>query len=71
MPVVDSLFPLFRPDAGVFRLALHIAPVPPRHAVYIGNTPMFIEVAEGFEASFTRITILPTRKLASFGLQND
>jgi putative hydrolase of the HAD superfamily len=35
-----------KPDAAIFRLALDIAQTPPRHVVYIENTPMFVQVAE-------------------------
>ena len=36
-----------KPDADIFRLALDIAQVPASQAVYIDNTPMFIQIAEG------------------------
>ena len=36
-----------KPDADIFRLALDIAQVPARQVVYIENTPMFVQVAEG------------------------
>jgi putative hydrolase of the HAD superfamily len=36
-----------KPDADIFRLALDIAQVPAREVVYIENTPMFVQVAEG------------------------
>ena len=36
-----------KPDAEIFRLALDIAQVPARQVVYIENTPMFVQVAEG------------------------
>ncbi|MEP7152704.1 MAG: hypothetical protein ABI856_13430, partial [Nitrospira sp.] len=35
------------PDADLFRLALDIAQVPARLSVYIDNTPMFVQIAEG------------------------
>jgi putative hydrolase of the HAD superfamily len=38
---------LRKPDADIFRLALDIAQVPARQVVYIENTPMFAQVAEG------------------------
>jgi putative hydrolase of the HAD superfamily len=41
------LCPLRKPDADIFRLALDIAQVPARQVVYIENTPMFVQVAEG------------------------
>jgi len=38
---------LRKPDADIFRLAQDIAQVPARQIVYIENTPMFAEIAEG------------------------
>jgi putative hydrolase of the HAD superfamily len=62
-----------KPDADIFRLALDIAQAPARQVVYIENTPMFVQTAEGLGIR----SILHTdyrstcAKLASFGLQND
>jgi putative hydrolase of the HAD superfamily len=36
-----------KPDADIFRLALDIAQAPAQQVVYIENTPMFVEVAQG------------------------
>jgi putative hydrolase of the HAD superfamily len=36
-----------KPDADIFRLALDIAQTPVDQIVYIENTPMFVQVAEG------------------------
>jgi putative hydrolase of the HAD superfamily len=36
-----------KPDADMFRLALDIAQTPVSQVVYIENTPMFVQVAEG------------------------
>ena len=36
-----------KPDADIFRLALDIAQVPARQVIYIENTPMFVQIAEG------------------------
>jgi putative hydrolase of the HAD superfamily len=64
---------LHKPDAVIFRLALDIAQAPARQVVYIENTPMFVQVAEGLGIR----SILHTdyrstcAKLASLGLQND
>jgi putative hydrolase of the HAD superfamily len=61
-----------KPDADIFRLALDIAQTPARQVVYIENTPMFVQTAEGLGIR----SILHTdyrstcNKLASFGLQN-
>ena len=36
-----------KPDADIFRLALDIAQTPARQVIYIENTPMFVQIAEG------------------------
>jgi putative hydrolase of the HAD superfamily len=36
-----------KPDADIFRLALDIAQVRPARAVFIDNTPMFVQIAAG------------------------
>src|SRR5665647_1523869 len=62
-----------KPDAVIFRLALDIVQAPARRVVYIENTPMFVQVAEGLGIQ----SILHTHygstcvKLASFGLRNE
>jgi putative hydrolase of the HAD superfamily len=62
-----------KPDADIFRLALDIAQVPAGQVVYVDNTPMFVQIAEGLGIR----SILHTdyrstcAKLASLGLQND
>ena len=62
-----------KPDADIFRLALDIAQTPAGQVVYIENTPMFVQVAEGLgirsilHADYNSTSA----KLASFGLQND
>ena len=38
---------LRKPDADIFRLALDIAQTPARRVVYIENTPMFVQIANG------------------------
>ena len=62
-----------KPDADIFRLALDIAQTPARQDVYIENTPMFVQVAEGLGIrSILHADYGSTcAKLASFGLQND
>jgi putative hydrolase of the HAD superfamily len=64
---------LRKPDADIFRLALDIAQVPARQVVYIENTQVFTQVAEGLGIrSILHTDYRSTRaKLASFGLQND
>jgi putative hydrolase of the HAD superfamily len=71
--VSSSFVHVRKPDADIFRLALDIAQVPARQVIYIENTPMFVQVAEGLGIR----SILHTNyqstcaKLASLGLQND
>lgn len=36
-----------KPDADIFRLALDIAQISARQVLYIENTPMFVQIAEG------------------------
>jgi putative hydrolase of the HAD superfamily len=62
-----------KPDADIFRFALDIAQAPVRKVLYIDNTPMFVQIAEGlgirsiYHAEY-RSTC---EKLTSFGLLND
>ena len=62
---------LRKPDADIFRLALDIAQVPVRQIVYIENTPLFVQVAEGFGIRSILHTDYKSTaaKLAAFGLQ--
>jgi putative hydrolase of the HAD superfamily len=64
---------LRKPDADIFRLALDIAQVPARQVVYIEDTPMFVQVAEGLGIRSILHTDYKSTcaKLASLGLQND
>ena len=71
--ISSSFVHVRKPDTDIFRLTLDIAQTPTRHVLYIENTPMFVQVAEGLGIR----SILHTdyrstcAKLASFGLQND
>jgi putative hydrolase of the HAD superfamily len=60
-----------KPDADIYRLALDIAQTPARQIVYIENTAMFVQVAEGFGIrSILHTGQRSTRaKLESFGLR--
>jgi putative hydrolase of the HAD superfamily len=62
-----------KPDADIFRLALDIAQTPVREVVYIENTPMFVQIAEGLGIRSILHTDYKSTcaKLASFGLDND
>jgi len=64
---------LHKPDAAIFRLALDLAQTPARQIVYIENTPMFVQIAEGLGIRGLLHTDYPSTraKLASFGLQAD
>jgi putative hydrolase of the HAD superfamily len=59
-----------KPDADIFRLALDIAQAPARQVVYIENTPMFVQIAEGLGIrSILHTDYRSTRaQLASLGL---
>ena len=63
---------LRKPDADIFRLALDIAQTPAEQVVYIENTPMFVQIAEGLGIRSILHTDYTSTcaKLASFGLQN-
>ena len=62
-----------KPDTDIFRLALDITQAPARQAVYIENTPMFVQIAEGLGIrSILHTDYRSTRaKLAAFGLHED
>ena len=64
---------LRKPDADIFRLALDITQTPARQVVYIENTPMFVQIAEGLGIRSIRHTDYRSTcaKLASLGLEND
>lgn len=69
---VSSCFAhVLKPDADIFRLALDVAQTPAQSVVYIDDTPMFVEVAEGMgirgivhtdqETTNTALTLLRLR----------
>ena len=62
-----------KPDGDIFRLSLDIAQVRPQQVVYIDNTPMFVNVAEGLGIRSILHTDYKSTcaKLALFGLHND
>jgi putative hydrolase of the HAD superfamily len=64
---------LRKPDADIFRLALDIAQAPARQVVYVENTPMFVQVAEGLgiRSIFHTDYRFTCAKLASLGLASD
>jgi putative hydrolase of the HAD superfamily len=64
---------LRKPDADIFRLALDIAQAKAPQVVYIENTPMFVQIAEGLGIRGILHTdyVSTCAKLASFGLLND
>jgi len=62
-----------KPDVDIFRLALDIAQVPAQHVVYVENTPMFVQIAEGLGIrSILHTDYRSTRaRLAELGLASD
>lgn len=62
-----------KPDADIYRLALDIAQAKPQQVIYIENTPMFVQIAEGMGIQgILHTDFNSTRaKLASFGLRNE
>jgi len=62
-----------KPDADIFRLALDISQAQARQVIYIENTPMFVQIAEGLGIRSILHTDYTSTcaKLASFGLRND
>ncbi len=64
---------LHKPDADIFRLALDLAQTPAHQIVYIENTAMFVQVAEGLGIrSILHTDYQSTRaQLAAFGLMTD
>jgi putative hydrolase of the HAD superfamily len=71
--VSSCIVHLRKPDEDIFRLALDIAQAPARQVVYIENTPMFVQIAEGLGIRSILHTDYRSTyvKLASFGLPND
>jgi putative hydrolase of the HAD superfamily len=71
---ISSCFVHFRkPDPEIFRLALDIAQVSPRNIVYIENTPMFVQIAEGLRIrGILHTDYTSTRaRMATLGLKLD
>jgi putative hydrolase of the HAD superfamily len=64
---------LHKPDEAIFRMALDIAQTPAQQIIYIENTPMFVQVAEGLGIhGILHTDYRSTRaKLTSLGLQPD
>ncbi len=69
--ISSCLVHLHKPDADIFRLALDIAQTPARQVVYIENTPMFVQIAEGLGIrSILHTDYKSTHaQLAEFGLE--
>jgi putative hydrolase of the HAD superfamily len=71
---VSSCFvQLRKPDAAIFRLALDLSLAPARETVYIENTPMFVQVAQGLGIRSILHTDYQTTRaqLAALGLPHD
>src|SRR5665213_489218 len=71
---VSSCFVHIRkPNAEIFRLALDIAQASAQQVIYVENTPMFVQIAEGMGIrSILHTNFTSTReRLASLGLHNE
>jgi putative hydrolase of the HAD superfamily len=71
---ISSCFVQMRkPDVRIFRLALDLAQTPPAQAIFLDNTPMFVQIAEDLGIhGILHVDYESTRgKLASFGLGTD
>jgi len=62
-----------KPDVAIFKLALDLAQTSPEDAIFIDNTEMFVQIAEGLGMrGLLHVDYESTRvKLASFGLSAD
>jgi len=71
--VSSCLVGLHKPDAAIFRLALDIAMTPARQIVYVENTPMFVEIADGLgiRGLLHADYVSTGEKLAALGLTPD
>lgn len=71
--ISSSFVHVRKPDEDIFRLALNISQAPLRQVVYIENTQMFVQIAEGLGIrSILHTDYKSTRaKLAAFGLEDD
>jgi putative hydrolase of the HAD superfamily len=68
--VSSSFVHLRKPDVDIFRLALDVAATPARHVLYIENTPLFVQIAEGLgiRSILHKDYKSTCEQLASFGL---
>jgi HAD superfamily hydrolase (TIGR01509 family) len=71
--ISSSFVHVRKPDTNIFQFALDISQAPARQVVYIENTPMFVQIAEGLGIRSILHTDYASTcaKLAHFGLQND
>jgi len=71
--ISSSFVHLRKPDTEIFRFALDIAQTPIEQIVFIDNTPMFVQIAQGLGIQSILHTDYASTcaKLASFGLHQD
>ncbi|MBW4050065.1 MAG: HAD-IA family hydrolase [Proteobacteria bacterium] len=71
--VCSSLVHLRKPDAQIFRLALDVAQVQARRAVYIDDTPMFAEIGRdlGMRSVFHTSYRSTRAQLSALGLSSE
>jgi putative hydrolase of the HAD superfamily len=62
---------LHKPDSAIFQMALDIAQTPARQVIFIENTPMFVQIAEGMGIHGILHTDYNSThaKLSEFGLE--
>ena len=68
---ISSCFVHFRkPDEDIYRMALDVCQVPPEHAIYVDDRPMFVEVARGLGFHGIHHTGMESTRgqLAAYGL---
>ena len=69
--ISSSFVHIRKPDSDIFRLALDIAQTPAQQIVYIEDTPMFVQIAEGLgiQSILHKDYRSTCAELVSFGLQ--
>ena len=71
--VSSCFFQIRKPDADMFRIALDVAQTRVRQVLYIENTPMFVQIAEGLRIrSICHNDVKSTKAaLTALGLHSD
>ena len=71
--IVSRFVHIPKPDADIFQLALDVAQAPARQVMYIENTPMSVQIAEGLgiRSILRKDYKSAYAKPASFGSQSE